>query len=146
MSLKYSFVWYGCSNLTWFVACCYCFRSWWTFQDFLISVKKWPEKLRRYAPTKENLVEPYLSVNQQQSISISINKHQSASSSIFPLQNLKQLNSQFCFFLKILIMSSFLLLLLIHRRKHFSQNFKPTQQLVLLLFFLWNFYPWAWFD
>ena len=27
-------------------------------------VRKWPEKLRRYAPTKENPVEPYLSINQ----------------------------------------------------------------------------------
>ena len=29
-------------------------------------IKKWPEKLRRYAPTKESLVEPYLSINQHQ--------------------------------------------------------------------------------
>ena len=44
--------------------------------------QKWPEKLRRYAPTKENLVEPYLSINQHQSASISINQYQSALISI----------------------------------------------------------------
>ena len=44
--------------------------------------KKLPEKLRRYAPTKEKLVEPYLSISQHQSVSISINQHQSAPISI----------------------------------------------------------------
>ena len=35
--------------------------------------KRWPEKLRRYATTIENLVEPYVSINEHQSTSISIN-------------------------------------------------------------------------
>ena len=39
--------------------------------------QKWPEKLRRYAPAKENLVEPYLSINQHQSAYNSIYQHQS---------------------------------------------------------------------
>ena len=41
--------------------------------------KRGLEKLRRYDPTKENLVETYLSINQHQSVSISISQHQSAS-------------------------------------------------------------------
>ena len=40
------------------------------------------EKLWRYAPTKENLVEPYLSINQHQLTSVSINQYQSALKSI----------------------------------------------------------------
>ena len=43
------------------------------------NIEKWPEKHRRYAPTKENQVEPYLSINQHQSALISINQNQSAS-------------------------------------------------------------------
>ena len=42
-------------------------------------IQKLLEKLRRNAPTKENLVEPYLSINQNKSALISINHHQSAS-------------------------------------------------------------------
>ena len=38
--------------------------------------------VRRYAPTKENPVVPYLSINQHQSASFSNNQHQSASISI----------------------------------------------------------------
>ena len=43
-------------------------------------VKKWPEKLRRHAPTKEKPVETYLSINinQYQLAFISINQHLSA--------------------------------------------------------------------
>ena len=44
--------------------------------------EKWPEKLRMYAPTKENLAEPYLSINQHSSASISTNQKPSASISI----------------------------------------------------------------
>ena len=38
----------------------------------VMSYKKSPEKLRRYVLTKENLFEPYLSINQHQSASVCI--------------------------------------------------------------------------
>ena len=50
--------------------------------NWQINLKKWPEKLRRYAPATENLAEPYLSINQHQSAFISINQHKSETFSV----------------------------------------------------------------
>ena len=52
-----------------------------SLSSLALSFEKLPEKLRRYAPTKENPIEPYLSINQHQSVLIniiSIYRHQSA--------------------------------------------------------------------
>ena len=48
----------------------------------LLFSQKSPEKLRRYTPTKEKLVEHYLSINQHQSAFISINQHKSETFSV----------------------------------------------------------------
>ena len=106
--------------------------------------EKWPERLRRYAPTKENLVEPYLNNDQHQSASVIINQYQSAPASRENHDQIKKGTSQLSFrkfvevnLICVIFPKAHLKQKFQHREKHVFFTNKLTQNLVLQ-HLMWN--------